>query len=597
MVGFDHHFIGTRIATFPGKSRIPRDLQGWEIQHLRNNRIDKQSTRLPAVIGLPALILLVTFSGCVRSADPEKTALGNGFKAPFSHVVEPTPAVFEPSRILPASPELLTLGRTVYEKNCLACHGAEGGGDGDAAYLLYPKPRVFQDGKFALVSTWERVPTDSDLFRTISRGMPGSAMPSWHHLPEKDRWGLVHYVKSLSKQPLTFPDPQDPEKKEGTGKGIIRVPPEPPYDAKAKSRAAYLFKEACAACHGPTGRGDGVTKQIDDWGYRTRPRDLTRGIFKGQPTPEGIYRRITAGLPGTPMPMSNWAYGEDAWHLVHYVLEMSSEDQRGQAEMRRFEIPAIRVAKVPEHPDDGIWRQAPAAILHLMPLWWRDERPESLTVRALHDGDQIAFMLQWSDPTNDHSVIRPQDFRDAAAVELSPTNDPPFFAMGQAGQFVNIWMWKSEKQADMEPAFQDLDKIYPNIGIDSYPNLQKAPMEQPTRHALTLESDPTFITGWGAGNIVSDPTGRSSAENLLAQGFGTLKAMPMVEKNLEAKGVYGMGSYRIVLRRSLSATGARAVQLRPGGTVPVAFAVWDGSAGDRDGKKSVTIWQELRLAP
>jgi hypothetical protein len=29
--------------------------------------------------------------------------------------------------------------------------------------------------------------------------------------------------------------------------------------------------------------------------------------------------------------------------------------------------------------------------------------------------------------------------------------------------------------------------------------------------------------------------------------------------------------------------------------VPVAFAVWNGSAGDRDGKKSVTIWQELLL--
>jgi hypothetical protein len=30
--------------------------------------------------------------------------------------------------------------------------------------------------------------------------------------------------------------------------------------------------------------------------------------------------------------------------------------------------------------------------------------------------------------------------------------------------------------------------------------------------------------------------------------------------------------------------------------VPVAFAVWNGSAGDRDGKKSVTIWQDLKIA-
>jgi DMSO reductase family type II enzyme heme b subunit len=38
------------------------------------------------------------------------------------------------------------------------------------------------------------------------------------------------------------------------------------------------------------------------------------------------------------------------------------------------------------------------------------------------------------------------------------------------------------------------------------------------------------------------------------------------------------------------------VALQPGSTVPVAFAVWNGSAGDRDGKKSVTIWQDLKLA-
>jgi len=37
--------------------------------------------------------------------------------------------------------------------------------------------------------------------------------------------------------------------------------------------------------------------------------------------------------------------------------------------------------------------------------------------------------------------------------------------------------------------------------------------------------------------------------------------------------------------------------LKPGSKHPVAFAVWDGSAADRDGKKSITIWQELVIAP
>ena len=107
----------------------------------------------------------------------------------------PVEVSLKPTTIRGATPELLALGKRVYEKQCAACHGLDGRGEGEAAYLLYPKPRDFTAGKFEMVSTWERVPTDEDLFMTISRGMPGSAMPSWGHLSEEERWGLVHYVK------------------------------------------------------------------------------------------------------------------------------------------------------------------------------------------------------------------------------------------------------------------------------------------------------------------------------------------------------------------------------------------------------------------
>jgi hypothetical protein len=218
-----------------------------------------------------------------------------------------------------------------------------------------------------------------------------------------------------------------------------------------------------------------------------------------------------------------------------------------------------------------------------------------LTVRALHDGTRVALLLVWADPTHDHTAMRPQDFRDAVALQLSPTKDPPFFAMGARAESVAIWMWKSERQADVEPAFQDLEKVYPNLGIDSYPNSSMAAEEQPTRHALTLGSESVYITGWAAGNIVSDPSRLSPAEDLVAQGFGTLRARPRQDRTLEARGVYATGGYRVMFKRDLASREAGAVTLTPGTTVPVGFAVWNGSAGDRDGKKSVTIWQELVL--
>ncbi len=497
---------------------------------------------------------------------------------------------------LPASPQLVEKGKQTYQLHCAPCHGAAGQGDGPAAYLLYPKPRNFVKAQYRLVSTWEQVPTDEDLFGAISRGMPGSAMPSWPSLPEEVRWGLVHYIKSLADHPLEYGQPTQPPAEGGTGTGVIEVPPEPVYDEATQQRAAELFVQGCAGCHGANGKGDGQTRQIDSDGYPTRPRDLTRGIYKGDPSPESVYRRIVAGLPGTPMPMSDWAPGADAWALTQYVLAMSSPRQRQRSEMLKFAIETPRVTKLPSHPDDGEWRTASPINLHLMPLWWRDDRIEEVTVRALHDGKELAVLLEWHDETHDHTALRPQDYRDAAAVQFALAPDPPFFGMGSPGQSVNIWMWKSDRQADLV-AFQELEEAYPNMGIDSYPNTLRSPLEQPMRHALTLESDPSFVTGWGAGNIVSDPTRKNAAEDLQAQGQGTLKAHPRFDQEVVAEGVYQSNSYHVVFRRTFKPKGKEGVVLKPGATVPVAFAVWDGSHGDRDGKKSVTIWQELKLAP
>jgi len=521
-------------------------------------------------------------AGCSRSPEAAQTT---GNLTPVTKI--------EPS------PNLLELGQAAFERNCAPCHGQAGDGQGPAAYLLYPKPRDFVAARYRLVSTWDFAPTEEDLFRTISRGMPGSAMPSWSHLTEETRWALVYYIKSFARNPVEVGPDHQPQSATDPPRGRVEVPAEAPFPESAKQNALKLFETNCASCHGPTGKGDGQQQQEDSEGFPVRPRDLTAGIYKGSPESGEVYKRIVAGLPGSPMPSHPHLYGKDAWDLVHLVRSLSTDDQRARMEMKRFQIPVRRVSQLPTHPDDSVWRNTPAIDLHLMPLWWRDQRPEALSIQALHDGREIAFQLNWSDSSYDHLAIRPQDFRDAVAIEFSlGGGDPPFFGMGEAthGGQVNIWMWKSERQADLEPAFQDIDKQYPNIGIDSYPNLLRSPLEQPTRHSLTLESDPTFVTGWGAGNIVSDPTRKSAAEDLSASGFGTLKSHPIpMDQHVTATGVYGTGSYRVVFRRPLDVKVQGNAALRPGSTHAVAFAVWDGSARDRDGKKSITIWQDLVL--
>ena len=100
----------------------------------------------------------------------------------------------------PAPQSVLALeGRRVYRSACAACHGLRGDGEGPAARSINPKPRDFMAGVLKFRSTPSgALPTDSDLFRTISEGVPGTWMPAWEDLlSEKQRWAVVAYLKTL----------------------------------------------------------------------------------------------------------------------------------------------------------------------------------------------------------------------------------------------------------------------------------------------------------------------------------------------------------------------------------------------------------------
>jgi len=92
-----------------------------------------------------------------------------------------------------SAPEKVAQGKKIFETTCALCHGAGGLGDGPAGAALNPKPRNFVEGH------WKKGGTPFALFHTISNGIEGSSMAAYKHLPESDRWALVHYVRSLSK--------------------------------------------------------------------------------------------------------------------------------------------------------------------------------------------------------------------------------------------------------------------------------------------------------------------------------------------------------------------------------------------------------------
>ena len=230
---------------------------------------------------------------------------------------------------LPRSDALIAHGKEVYERHCIACHGVEGDGNGLAATFIHKqRPRNFTFGVFKFKQNKSPLPRDADLLRTITRGVRGSAMPAWFELPLEDRLAVIQYIKYELAADRT--DPEDPYfyfVEEEPGPQLeIGAPPPPTTEMIAHGRE--IWRQAkCWECHGDTGKGDGekAAGLEDDWGFPIVPANLTRGLFKSGPTVTDIFRTISTGLSGTPMPSFQDSFpDEDRWALAYYILSLSA---------------------------------------------------------------------------------------------------------------------------------------------------------------------------------------------------------------------------------------------------------------------------------
>ena len=270
------------------------------------------------------------------------------------------PQLLEASQVsVPRSEEWVAHGKNVYERRCLGCHGVKGDGNGPAAaFMQQDRPRNFTLAvfKFRLTPTGS-LPDDGDLLRTITRGVRGTAMPSWHELPQKDQLAVIQYIKYE-----LAADRSDPKKPylyfvEELAKPPIYIGKPPTASAELMQRGKEVWQNAkCWECHGQSGRGDGekAAGLKDDLGFPIPPANLTTGQFKSGPGVRDIFRTMTTGLSGTPMPSFGDSVSEaDRWALAYYVLSLSAfkdpltgETMKfSQADRERLNDPALKAAE------------------------------------------------------------------------------------------------------------------------------------------------------------------------------------------------------------------------------------------------------------
>ncbi len=256
----------------------------------------------------------------------------------------------------------------LYRQQCLHCHGVSGGGDGPTAPYLEPRPRDYRNGTFKWTAVKDKArPRRQDLYDVLDQGVYMTAMPSFRRFSPAELHGLVDYVKLLAKRgeverllrlTLEDGDPLTPELVVQNYQSVFdrwaqadekliafegEIPAATPERIE-QGRAIYMdaAKGNCFSCHGANGVGDGVAAKelsaesgkqewvLNEWGLPAIPRNLTQGIFRGGHRPIDVYRRVYAGINGTPMPASAGVLTPDEiWSVVHYVRSLS-ESREGE---------------------------------------------------------------------------------------------------------------------------------------------------------------------------------------------------------------------------------------------------------------------------
>jgi DMSO reductase family type II enzyme heme b subunit len=335
-------------------------------------------------------------------------------------------------------------GKAVYERKCALCHGEKGDGKGPGADRLVPRPRDLASGIFKIRTTANKTPTDQDLFDVVTHGMPGSSMPDWSDLSEKDRWNVVAYLKTFAAERFK----EAPK--------TLDLPKEVASSADSIKRGREMFEAIeCNKCHGAEGRGDGPSRPElkDEWGFPIAPANLTkRWNFRGGKRPRDIATRLAGGVLGTPMPafLDSVEKPEDIWHLANYVASLGPDQPRYAT---LLSVTAVK-DDLPGDPNADFWKKLPSqdfALAGQVIVEPRNFNPaiDLVSIRAAYNDREIAFHLTWDDPTESRPDPDRKVFADAVSLqlpqEMQAGGDRPYFLLGDGNNAVYLLRWEHGK--------------------------------------------------------------------------------------------------------------------------------------------------------
>ncbi len=460
-------------------------------------------------------------------------------------------------------------GKVLFQENCTQCHGEKGDGKGFTVNYSSPPPRNLTKGQYKLRSTpIGKIPTDNDIYKTLTQGMTGTTMPGWKLLSKPDRQSLVLYLKTLSRKFEKFIERGRKHKK-------VKVPEPPPFSLKSLQEGRQLYLENCSGCHGFEGRSDGEASDRivsissgDIW-----PRNLTKSwTFRRGAKRKNLFLTLRTGLYGSAMPRFSKRLLKDdqIWSIVNYVQTLSPPKKpkvNQQIHIKKID------GKLPTDPKDKNWNSIDS---HNYPLGGQIAEKdkayfpmiESVNIKAVHNGSEISILASWDDPTFDPVLQK------LISVKESPIPPIPEKLKGL------------KEPVEKEPVPPDPQEFADSFAIQ-FPVENKSNGQKP--YFLNGDAkNPVNIWKWN-----SYPIGVTEANS---RGLDSFKPQAKESQEVGSKANYRYGQYQVVFTRKLkTAASTQDTQFKPGTTYDFAFNAWDGSSDETGTKKSVSSWFQFVL--